>query len=200
MPGVLRMERKSKIDRKTKETDVFIELNLDKAKVSKIETTIPFLDHMLTLFAHHSGFGLNVRAKGDTHIDAHHLCEDLGITMGLAFAKAIQDKKGINRYGNFLLPMDEALSYVALDISGRAYLQYDVKFKKDFKSEFDYSLIKEFFYAFVVNAKITLHIELKKGGNNHHIAEAIFKGFAKALSIACARNKNGKVPSTKGKL
>jgi len=194
------MERKSKIDRKTKETNVSVELNLDKSKNSKIDTTVPFLDHMLTLFAHHSGFGLKIRAKGDTQIDAHHLCEDIGITMGLAFAKAIQDKKGIGRYGNFLLPMDEALSYVALDVSGRAFLQYDVKFKKDFKSEFDYSLIKEFFYAFAINAKITLHIELRKGDNNHHIAEAIFKGFAKALSIACAKNKSGKVPSTKGKL
>ena len=190
--------RKSKINRKTSETDVKLELNLDLHKKSNIFTTIAFMDHMLDLFSAHAGINLNIVAKGDTEIDDHHLVEDIGITLGQAFKTAVGDKKGIARYGHFLLPMDEALAYVAVDISGRPHLSYeaDIKFQKD---GFNYDLIQEFFLAFVNNSGITLHIKMMKGRNNHHIAEAIFKGFGRALSQAIKINKkNKKVPSTKG--
>ncbi|GAB1401388.1 imidazoleglycerol-phosphate dehydratase HisB [Elusimicrobiota bacterium] len=190
--------RKSKINRKTYETDVKLELNLDLPKKSNISTTIAFMDHMLDLFSAHAGINLNIVAKGDTEIDDHHLVEDIGITFGQAFKNAVGDKKGIVRYGHFLLPMDEALAYVAVDISGRPHLSYeaDIKFQKD---GFNYDLIQEFFVAFVNNAGITLHIKMMKGRNNHHIAEAIFKGFGRALSQAIKINKKNKtIPSTKG--
>ncbi len=190
--------RKSKINRKTSETDVKLELNLDLPKKSNISTTIAFMDHMLDLFSAHAGINLNIVAKGDTEIDDHHLVEDIGITFGQAFKNAVGDKKGIVRYGHFLLPMDEALAYVAVDISGRPHLSYeaDIKFQKD---GFNYDLIQEFFVAFVNNAGITLHIKMMKGRNNHHIAEAIFKGFGRALSQAIKINKKNKtIPSTKG--
>jgi imidazoleglycerol-phosphate dehydratase len=190
--------RKASILRETKETNVSIVLNLDKPEPVNISTTVPFVDHMLTLFAHHSAIALNVKAKGDTEIDDHHLVEDIGITLGQTLKKALGDKKNINRYGNFLLPMDEALSYVALDISGRPYLEYKVKFKAGNKG-FDFALFKEFFYAVAINAGITLHITQKAGENNHHIAESIFKGFGRALMQAVAVNKKQKgIPSTKG--
>lgn len=190
--------RKSKINRKTSETDVKLDLNLDLPKKSNISTTIAFMDHMLDLFSAHAGINLNIVAKGDTEIDDHHLVEDIGITLGQAFKTAVGDKKGIVRYGHFLLPMDEALAYVAVDISGRPHLSYeaDIKFQKD---GFNYDLIQEFFTAFVNNAGITLHIKMMKGRNNHHIAEAIFKGFGRALCGAIKINKKNKtVPSTKG--
>lgn len=192
--------RKAKIHRKTNETDVLIELNLDKSSKPVISTTIGFLDHMLELFAAHSGFTLKIKAAGDTHIDDHHLVEDIGITLGLALKEAIGDKKGIARYGHFLLPMDEALSYVALDFSGRFYLSYeaDIKFQK---TGFNYDLIQEFFYALAFNAGITLHIKMIKGRNNHHIAESMFKAFGRALKQAVAYSKGKKsIPSTKGVL
>ncbi|HBU69970.1 MAG TPA: imidazoleglycerol-phosphate dehydratase HisB [Elusimicrobia bacterium] len=190
------------VSRITKETSIKVALNLKKNKPVKIATTIPFIDHMLELFAHHAGISLVVSAAGDTHIDDHHLVEDLGITVGKALKIALGDKKGINRYGNFLLPMDEALSYVAMDISGRPYLEYDVKFKAAAGREnFDFGLLNEFFYALAVNAGITLHIALKKGRNNHHIAESIFKGFGRALSQAVSKSRSTKgIPSTKGSL
>lgn len=190
--------RKSKINRKTSETDVKLELNLDSPKKSKISTTIAFMDHMLNLFSAHAGINLNIVAKGDTEIDDHHLVEDIGITLGQAFKTALGDKKGIVRYGHFLLPMDEALAYVAIDISGRPHLSYeaDIKFQKD---GFNYDLIQEFFIAFVNNANMTLHIKMMKGRNNHHISEAIFKGFGRAISQAISINKKNKtIPSTKG--
>ncbi len=192
--------RKAKIHRKTNETDVLIELNLDKSSKPVISTTIGFLDHMLELFAAHSGFTLKIKAAGDTHIDDHHLVEDIGITLGLALKEAIGDKKGIARYGHFLLPMDEALSYAALDFSGRFYLSYeaDIKFQK---TGFNYDLIQEFFYALAFNAGITLHIKMIKGRNNHHIAESMFKAFGRALKQAVAYSKGKKsIPSTKGVL
>lgn len=192
--------RKAKIHRKTNETDVLIELNLDKSSKPVISTTIGFLDHMLELFAAHSGFILKIKAAGDTHIDDHHLVEDIGITLGLALKEAIGDKKGIARYGHFLLPMDEALSYIALDFSGRFYLSYeaDIKFQK---TGFNYDLIQEFFYALAFNAGITLHIKMIKGRNNHHIAESMFKAFGRALKQAVAYSKEKKsIPSTKGVL
>jgi len=190
--------RKSKINRKTSETDVKLEINLDSSKKSSVCTTIPFMDHMLDLFSAHAGITLNINAKGDTHIDDHHLVEDIGITLGQAFKNALGDKKGITRYGHFLLPMDEALAYVALDISGRPHLNYEAAIKFQ-QNGFNYDLIQEFFTAFVNNAGITLHIKMMKGRNNHHIAEAIFKGFGRAVAQAVSINKkNKKVPSTKG--
>ncbi len=192
--------RKAEIKRITKETDIKLSLNLDSPKPVFIDTTIPFVDHMLELFAHHSGFGLSVKAKGDTEVDFHHLVEDLGIVLGLAIKKALGSKKGINRYGNFLLPMDEALSYVTIDLSGRPYLDYKVKFKNA-GGGFDFSLLKEFFYAVAINGSLTLHISMLKGSNNHHISESVFKGFARALGQAASLDKKRKgVPSTKGKL
>lgn len=192
--------RKAKIHRNTKETDVSIELNLDKSEPVLIETTIPFLDHMLNLMAHHGGMSLTVKASGDTEIDDHHLVEDIGITLGQVFLKALGEKLKINRYGNFLLPMDEALSYIALDLSGRPFFEYKVKFKNE-KKGFDYDLLQDFFQAFAFNSAMTLHISLMCGRSDHHIAESIFKGMGRALSQAVkidARKKG--VPSTKGKL
>ena len=188
------------IQRKTKETNVELSLNLWGKGKYKIDTTIAFLDHMLELFAKHGDFDLNIKAHGDTEIDYHHLVEDIGITLGLAIKKSIENKKGINRYGNFLMPMDEALSYVVIDLSGRPYFSYNVKFNKISGGEFDYSLIKEFFRAISYNSQMNLHIKLYKGENNHHIAESIFKGFAKALSQAVNINKRKTFPSTKGKV
>ena len=192
-------QRKSKITRKTNETDISVEINLDKAEKPKISTTIGFLDHMLELFAMHSGISLKIKASGDTHIDDHHLVEDIGITVGKALKEALGDKKGIVRYGHFLLPMDEALAYAALDLSGRFFLSYEagIKFQK---TGFNYDLIHEFFYALACNAGITLHIKMMKGRNNHHIAEAIFKGFGRAFRQAIAYSKDKRIPSTKGVL
>jgi imidazoleglycerol-phosphate dehydratase len=193
-------QRKAKTARKTKETDIIVEINLDNLSVPSVSTTIGFLDHMLELFAVHSGIGFKIKASGDIHIDDHHLVEDAGITIGQALKEAIGDKKGIVRYGHFLLPMDEALSYVALDLSGRSYLSYeaDIKFQKN---GFNYDLIQEFFYALASNAGITLHIKMIKGRNNHHIAESIFKAFGRALGQAVSYSRSKKtVPSTKGVL
>ncbi|MCX5782159.1 MAG: imidazoleglycerol-phosphate dehydratase HisB [Elusimicrobia bacterium] len=193
-------ERKAKIKRVTKETKIDISLNLVKSKPVKFSNTIPFMNHMLELLAHHGKLSLSVKAQGDTYVDSHHLVEDLGIVLGQAIKKALGEKKGINRYGNFLLPMDEALSYVAVDLSGRPFLDYSVKFKFQ-KSGFDFSLLKEFFYAFAINSGITLHISMRKGSNCHHIAESVFKGLGRALGEAIKLNSKQKgVPSTKGKL
>jgi len=196
------MKKRSALQKRaTKETNISIFLDLEKPGKISIDTSIPFIDHMLDLFAHHSGFSLTVKAGGDTRIDDHHLVEDLGITLGFALKQALGDKKGIVRYGNFLLPMDEALSYVALDLSGRPLLDFGVKFSKQSGERFDYSLLKEFFYALALNSGMTLHISMKKGSNNHHIAEAVFKGFARALAIAVSLDKKNKsVPSSKGML
>ncbi|MDR2771846.1 MAG: imidazoleglycerol-phosphate dehydratase HisB [Elusimicrobiota bacterium] len=191
-------QRKSKVIRKTNETDIFVDLNLDKVCKPQISTTIGFFDHMLELFAAHAGISLTLKASGDTHIDDHHLVEDTGITLGKALKDALGDKKGIVRYGQFLLPMDEALSYVALDLSGRFFLDYEAKIKFQ-KTGFDYDLLQEFFYAFASNSLMTLHIKMIKGRNNHHIAESIFKGTGRALSIAISLSKNKiAIPSTKG--
>jgi imidazoleglycerol-phosphate dehydratase len=191
-------QRKSKIIRNTKETQISIELNLDKTFSSQISTGIGFLDHMIELFAAHCDIFLEINAKGDTRVDEHHLVEDMGIAIGQALKSALGDKRGIARYGHFLLPMDEALSYIALDLSGRFFLSYEAKIVFQ-KTGFNYDLIQEFFYALAFNAGITLHIKMLKGRNNHHIAESIFKGFGRALkqAIACASNKKN-IPSTKG--
>ena len=193
-------KRVGDIKRVTKETNVAVALNLDSSRPVSVATTIPFMDHMLELLAHHAKVSLKVKAKGDTEIDCHHLVEDIGIVLGQALKKALGKKIGIARYGNFLLPMDEALSYVSLDLSGRPYLEYEAKIKFQ-KEGFDFSLLKEFFYALAINAGITLHISMLKGSNNHHIAESIFKGFARALGQAVSVDPKQKgIPSTKAKL
>ncbi|MDR1784240.1 MAG: imidazoleglycerol-phosphate dehydratase HisB [Endomicrobium sp.] len=193
-------QRKAKIERETKETSISVEVNLDRYFVSSVSTTIGFLDHMLELFAMHSGIGFKIKAVGDTHVDEHHLVEDSGIAIGQALKEALGDKKGIVRYGHFLLPMDEALSYVALDLSGRSYLSYEVDLKFQ-KNGFNYDLIQEFFYALVNNVGVTLHIKMIKGRNNHHIVESVFKAFGHALGIAVLYSKSKKsILSTKGVL
>lgn len=195
------MQRKASIRRITKETDIFLQLNLDGKGKNKIYTSLPFLDHMLELFSFHSGFDLNIKAKGDVYIDEHHLVEDIGLVLGSALFKATKYKKGIKRYAQVLTPMDESLSYIVVDVSGRPFLSYDVKFLPQYKkSDFDYSLIKEFLKAFVSEAKITLHVKILNGENNHHIAESIFKGLARALKEALSITDKKRIPSTKGKL
>ncbi|MDD5686956.1 MAG: imidazoleglycerol-phosphate dehydratase HisB [Elusimicrobia bacterium] len=198
--------RKTKIKRKTSETNIELSLNLDGSGKYKINTTIPFIDHMLALFSKHSAIDLNIKAKGDIEVDYHHLVEDLGIVLGEAIKKALGKKIGIARYGNFLLPMDEALSYVAIDLSGRPYFSFNVKFsvKQSYASggkkviSFDYCLIEEFFRALSNSCGMNLHIKNHTGKNNHHISESIFKGFAKALQQAVKIDKKTRgVPSTK---
>ena len=195
------MSRRAKIIRKTTETDIQLEIDLDKTTGSKIDTTIPFFNHMLELFARHGFFKLIIKSKGDTQIDDHHLIEDLGICLGKAVGQALDKKKGINRYGSASLPMDECLCRVDLDISGRPYLIYNVKYGRRKVGGFDPALVKEFFKAFTDNSGITLHINFKYGNNGHHIIEAIFKAFARALRKAVTLNENIKgVLSTKGSL
>ena len=194
--------RKATINRKTRETQIALGINLDGSGTSAIKTPVPFINHMLELFAKHGMFDLKLKATGDTNIDDHHTVEDIGICLGNAIRKALGSMKGIERYGNFSLPMDETLSEVSVDISGRQYLVFNVKFKKPGrKDEFDFSLLEDFFRAISFNAGLTLHINLKYGKNNHHIAESVFKGFAKALSNAVRMNPRVKgIPSTKGTL
>jgi len=195
------MERKAKIIRKTKETDIKLEIDLDKTTGSRIDTTIPFFNHMLELFARHGFIKLVVKSTGDTHIDDHHLIEDLGICLGKATAQALGNKIGINRYGSACVPMDECLCQVDMDISGRPYLIYNVKYGRCKIVGFDPALVKEFFKAFTDNSGITLHINFLYGDNGHHIVEAIFKSFARAFRNAVALNENIKgVLSTKGRL
>ena len=195
------MARKAKIHRKTTETDVSIEINLDGAGNGKISTTISFMDHMLNLFARHGLIDLAVNSRGDTHIDDHHLVEDIGICLGDAVRKAIGNKKGIARYGSATVPMDESLCSAVLDISGRPYLIYNVDFKSKKTDKFDYSLLKEFFKSFSDHSGMTLHVNLIYGKNNHHIAEAIFKAFALALSRAVTvHGRIEGILSTKGSL
>ena len=195
------MSRKAKIIRKTIETDINLEIDLDKSTGSRIDTTIPFFNHMLELFARHGFLKLVVKSKGDTQIDDHHLIEDLGICLGKAVGQALDKKKGINRYGSASVPMDECLCRVDLDISGRPYLIYNVKYGRRKIGGFDPALVKEFFKAFTDQSGITLHINLEYGDNCHHIIEAVFKAFARALRKAVALNENIKgVLSTKGSL
>ncbi|PJA84001.1 MAG: imidazoleglycerol-phosphate dehydratase HisB [Candidatus Nealsonbacteria bacterium CG_4_9_14_3_um_filter_37_13] len=194
------MKRKAQIYRKTKETDIKIELNIDGEGKSDVSTSIPFLDHLLNNFAKHGLFDLKIRAKGDIEIDQHHTVEDIGICLGQAFKEALGDKKGINRSGYFVFPLDEALSVVAVDISGRAFLNFDCKFKKEKIGDLDSDLIKEFFWGFVRHLEATLHIRALYGENEHHKAESIFKAFGKAMKMACSKEKRilKELPSTKG--
>ncbi len=194
--------RKGDIARKTKETDIRVAINLDGTGTYAVSTTIPFLDHMLSLMAKHGLFDLTVRAKGDTDIDDHHTVEDAGIALGKALKQALGDMKGIARYGQASVPMDETLASVSLDISGRSYLVYRVEFPKKSKlREFDPDLIEDFMQAFAANAGITLHVGVSYGRNTHHIIEAIFKALGRALRQAVTIDPRVKgIPSTKGKL
>lgn len=194
--------RTAVINRKTKETDISLALNLDGKGNSNIDSGCGFLDHMLTLFSKHARFDLDLTCKGDTEVDYHHTAEDIGIALGGAFTKALGDKKGIVRYGNFLLPMDETLIMSAVDISGRSHLSYSVDVRAKKVGDFDTELVEEFFEAFVRNAKITLHIIKMSGKNSHHILEGVYKSVARSLKEAVAIDKEyeDEIPSTKGVL
>jgi imidazoleglycerol-phosphate dehydratase len=194
--------RKASIRRTTKETDVEVAIDLDGEGRASISTGIGFLDHMLDLLARHSRIDINVKAKGDLHIDHHHTTEDVGIAFGQAVKQALGDMKGIARYADVHVPMDEALTRVAIDISGRPFLVFKAEFARDKVGEFDTELVQEWFQAFAVNAGITLHAETLYGTNDHHIAESCFKGLARALRAAVAIDPRaaGEVPSTKGRL
>ena len=194
--------RQSTIARKTAETDISVQLDLDGRGTAKIETGVGFLDHMLTLFARHGGFDLTVAAKGDTYVDDHHTVEDVGIALGQTFAKALGDCRGICRYGDITLPMDEALILAAVDVSGRAYLAYGLEIAVEKIGTFDTELLEEFFRAFAMNAGLTLHLRQLAGKNGHHIAEGAFKAAARALRKAVAADARfaGEIPSTKGVL
>ncbi len=193
------MDRKSKISRRTRETDIEAVLNVDGAGTGRISTGIGFMDHMLELFARHGKFDLSVTAKGDLSVDAHHTMEDLGLVLGEAFSRALGDKKGIRRYGNFMLPMDETLVLIALDLSGRPLLVYDLTPPTEKVGTLDTALFHEFLQAFCVKAGLNLHIRLLAGGEVHHIFEAVFKGLARALeqAVSIDPRENG-IPSTKG--
>jgi imidazoleglycerol-phosphate dehydratase len=194
--------RKGKIERKTKETEITAEVNLDGTGTYSIATGIGFLDHMLEQLARHALIDIILKAKGDLHIDFHHTAEDSGIALGQAFAKALGDKAGITRYADVHLPMDETLTRVAVDVSGRPYLIWDVRFTRDKIGEMDTELFREWFQAFAQNAGITLHVANLYGENNHHIAETCYKGLARALrkAIEVDPRQSGRVPSTKGSL
>ena len=193
--------RKAEVTRNTKETKIVVKLNLDGKGSSKIDSGVPFLDHMLEQVARHGVFDLEVSARGDLHIDPHHTVEDIGITIGQAFARAAGDKKGVRRYGHAYVPLDEALSRAVVDLSGRPGLEYHIEFTRARIGEFDVDLVHEFFQGFVNHAQVTLHVDNLKGTNAHHQAETAFKAFARALRMAVERDTRVKdVPSTKGKL
>ena len=192
--------RTAEILRKTAETDIMLTLNLDGTGKSRIKTGVGFLDHMLTLFAAHGKFDLNVTCQGDTWVDDHHSAEDIGICLGQAFAKALGEKRGITRYGSFLLPMDEALIQTAVDISGRSHLGYGLEIPTEKIGTFDTELVEEFWLAFVRCCPMSLHIRQLAGKNSHHIVEGCFKSVARSLRIAVASDGTDEIPSTKGVL
>ena len=194
--------RKAEIRRATAETDIRLSIDLDGAGVSQIETGCGFLDHMLTLFAHHGRFNLTVSCQGDTHVDYHHTVEDIGIVLGQAVAQALGDKRGITRYGSMLLPMDETLVLCAVDLSGRAMLRYHLEIPAQNVGDFDTELGEEFFWGFVRAAALTLHLRQLDGTNSHHILEAAFKAFGRALRQAVSMDaaEADEIPSTKGSL
>ena len=196
------MKRTATIERKTKETDIKLDLNLNGKGQFKIDTGIPFMDHMLTLMTAHGYLDLKITAKGDTEIDDHHTVEDLGICLGKAIDEALGKREGIRRYGEAAVPMDEALAKVVIDISNRPFLAYRVTFQESKSGTFDVSLIKEFFRALVFQAGITMHIDLLSGDEAHHVAESIFKAFGRALDQATGKEDRlgSEVPSTKGVL
>jgi imidazoleglycerol-phosphate dehydratase len=194
--------REGKITRSTKETEVAVAVKLDGSGRAEISTGIGFLDHMLDLLARHSRMDLTVKAKGDLHIDQHHTTEDVGIVLGQALKQALGDMRGITRYADVNVPMDETLTRVAIDISGRPVLVFRVEFPRDKIGEFDVDLVREFFQAFATNAGVTLHVETLYGDNSHHVAESCFKALARALRAAVALDPAAKneIPSTKGSL
>jgi imidazoleglycerol-phosphate dehydratase len=193
--------RDAQVSRNTLETQINVRLNLDGTGSSRLATQVPFLDHMLDQIARHAVFDLEIEARGDLHIDAHHTVEDIGITFGQAFAKAVGDKKGVRRYGHAYVPLDEALCRVVVDLSGRPGLEFNVDFARARIGEFDVDLVHEFFQGFVNHAQITLHIDNLRGTNAHHQAETAFKAFGRALRMAIEIDpRTAGVPSTKGSL
>ena len=196
------VERKATVKRDTLETQIEISINLDGSGTGCFETGVPFLDHMLDQIARHGVIDIDVKAKGDLQIDAHHTVEDIGITLGQAMSQALADKKGIRRYGHAYVPLDEALSRVVLDFSGRPGLEYHVDYPRARIGDFDVDLLREFFQGFVNHAQVSLHIDSLRGRNAHHVAETIFKAFGRALRIALELDPRmqGVIPSTKGAL
>ena len=195
------MERKAKIERKTKETEVWLELNLDGSGKHGVKTSIPFLDHMLGLFSAHGLFDLKLKARGDRKVDDHHTTEDIGICLGNALQKALGRKEGIARYGSAFVPMDESLASVHVDLSGRPGLVFDLPFRRRKIGDFDTELVQEFFQALANNAAVTLHAKVVYGKNGHHMVESLFKALGRALRQAVSRDEKIKgIPSTKGKL
>ena len=195
------MARTSHLKRSTSETQIEVKLNLDGSGIQEIKTPVPFLDHMLSQLARHGYFDLTIKAKGDTHIDFHHTVEDVGIAVGQAFKEALGDKKGIRRFSEANVPLNEALAQCIIDISGRAFFVFNVELPKAKLGEFDVELVPEFFQAFSANSGITLHLNSPYWNNLHHITEALFKSFARALDSACSLDsRTSEVPSTKGTL
>jgi imidazoleglycerol-phosphate dehydratase len=194
--------RAAKADRNTAETQIALSVNIDGGGRSDIATGVPFLDHMLDQVARHGMLDLEIRAKGDLHVDAHHTVEDIGIALGQAVARAVGDKKGIRRYGHAYVPLDEALSRVVIDFSGRPGLEYNVKFTRALIGDFDVDLVHEFFQGFANHAQVTLHVDNLRGDNAHHQCETMFKAFARALRMALEPDPRaaGTIPSTKGTL
>jgi imidazoleglycerol-phosphate dehydratase len=194
--------RKASLDRKTTETQIAVSINLDGMGAYDVKSGVGFLDHMLELLARHSLIDIKVRAKGDSHIDFHHTTEDIGIALGQAFAKALGNRKGIRRYADCFLPMDEALTRATIDVSGRPYLIWKVEFSRPKIGEFDTELVREWFQAFAMNAGVTLHVETLYGDNCHHIAESCFKALARVLrgAIEIDPRQKDRIPSTKGSL
>ena len=192
--------RTAQVTRNTLETQISVQINLDGTGISRFNTGVPFLDHMIDQIARHGVIDIEIDAAGDLHIDAHHTVEDIGITLGQAFAKAIGDKKGVRRYGHAYVPLDEALSRVVLDLSGRPGLEYHVTFTRASIGQFDVDLFHEFFQGFINHAGVTLHIDNLRGNNAHHQAETIFKAFGRALRMAVEPDPRmgGVMPSTKG--
>ncbi len=195
------MERRSEITRQTSETNITLSLNVDGTGKYEISTPVPFLNHMLELTTRHGLFDLSIDASGDVEIDCHHTVEDIGICLGRAFREALGDKKGIRRYGNATVPMDEALAEVSVDIGGRPYLAFNVEIPQEKVGTFDVELAEEFFRALISNAAINVHIDLKRGTNAHHCLEAVFKAFGRAMDQATSIDERVKdIPSTKGRL
>lgn len=195
------MSRTATIERTTSETDITVKLNVDGTGESNIDTGVGFFDHMLTLFAKHGHFDLDISAKGDLQVDGHHTVEDVGICLGQAFKEALGTKEGIARYGFFILPMDEALATVALDLSGRPYLAYNLDMTASKVGGFDTDLTHEFFQAFITNGAVSMHVRLQAGTNPHHVIEAVFKAFARAMDVATTIDPRiTGVQSTKGML
>lgn len=194
------MSRTAEIKRKTKETDIAVKLDIDGKGAYDISTGIGFFDHMLTALCVHGGFDMTVKCKGDLNVDGHHSVEDVGIVLGKAFAEALGDKSGIARYGSAFIPMDEALGFCSLDISGRPFLVFNASFTNERIGDYEACLTEEFMRAFAFNAGITLHLREEYGSNDHHITEALFKALAHALKQAAAKTRTGKALSTKGTL